>query len=254
VSEAPRRRLGAAWAWAGAAVLTVAILTGGALYVFRSLRDLPGDAVEEGRRVLADLGSLAAAFTQGTVETRFHSYATSVTGTTYLQFATVRQTEVFRRTDEAATLWGFLELPDVVVEASVPVETTYYLDLDGTWRFVREGREVRVHAPAPRFNEPAVEVSALAFEVRRSSLLRDSDTAVRKLQAGITTMARMRARDNLELVREVGRRRTEDFVRAWLLEAFGDGGDYRVVVTFADEDLGPGAPRPAELPARDGGE
>lgn len=233
----PARR---AWAVAFAVVGVVAVLAGASLYVFQSLRRLPGEAVEGGRRVLRDLEGIAAAFHEGTIEIRFLSYATRVTGSSYLQFATVRQTEVFRRTDQATTLWGAWELPDVVVEATAPVETTYYLDLDEEWRFTREGDKITVVAPHPRFNAPAVDASEIRYEVREAGLFRDTDAALARLKQGVTRMARHRARENLDLVRELGRRKVEEFVTNWLLQAFGDGGDYDVEVRFADEVGTPG--------------
>ena len=49
----------------------------------------------------------------------------------------------------------------MVVAATVPVEYTYYLDLDESWDFVlREGTLV-VLAPEIRFNTPALDVSRL---------------------------------------------------------------------------------------------
>jgi hypothetical protein len=233
---------GRAWAVAFALVAVVVVLVGAALYVFHSLRRLPADALEGGRKVLGDLAEVAAAFNQGSVETRFLSYATRVTGSTYLQFATVHQTEVFRRTDRSSTLWGTLDLPEVVVEATAPVEYTYFLDLDAEWRFVRDGRRVRVVAPRPRFNKPAIDASEIRYEVRESSLLRDEAAALVKLKEGLTRMSMERARDNLELVRELGRKQTAQFVSAWLIHAFGDGGDYAVEVRFADEEPGLSGP------------
>jgi len=231
----------------------VVIFAGVFLYVFHSLRSLPGDAVEEGRRVLRDLRGLAEAFNQGTVEVEFTSYATSVTGTSYLQFGTVRQTEIFRRKDSASTLWGTLPLPDVVVEARAPVETTYYLDLDSQWKFVREGGVVHVLAPTPRFNTPAVDVSKIRYEVREGSLWRDTEAAKARLQEGITALAAERARENLTLVRELGRKKTEEFVSDWLLTAFGDGGEYRVEVLFRDEVPDRGEAPPLREVEREGG-
>lgn len=232
----PRRPGSRAWALAFAVVAVTVVLAGAALWVFHSLRSLPGDAVREGRQVLRDLESIAAAFRQGTIEVRFLSYATRVNGTSYLQFATVEQTEVFRRTDRATALWGVWELPDVVVEATAPVEYTYYLDLDEEWRFFKEGDEILVVAPRPRFNKPAIDASEIRYEVREASLFRRSDEAIANLKEGLTRMSRQRARDNLELVREMGRRKVEEFVTNWLLNAFGDGGEYHVEVLFADEE------------------
>ncbi len=70
--------------------------------------------------------------------------------------------------------------------------------------------------------------------------MRDTDEAMDKLRAVLTDLARERALDNVELVREVGRRRVEDFVRTWLGNEFPDSERLRIDVVFADED-----PRPS---------
>ena len=57
-------------------------------------------------------------------------------------------------------------------------------------------------------------------------------------------MARTKARQNVALVREVGRRKTEEFVETWLVRGFSDGGTYRARVAFADEP--PVLPSPVE--------
>ena len=165
--DEPRRPSHAPWALAVATVAVVAILTGGALYVLRQARALPGDVIEGGRQALHDLREVAAAFRTGTVTTTFRGYATEVSGTTRLQFAELRQEEAFERRDSEALLWGALALPDVVVEARAPVTYTYFLDLDKEWRFRLEGRDVLVVVPPVEWNRPAVDVSALRFTVRR---------------------------------------------------------------------------------------
>jgi hypothetical protein len=238
-----RRASHAPWALALAAVAIVAILAGSLVFLFQSARSLPGDILERGRAALGDLRGVAAAFRSGTVTTTFRSYATEVTGTTRLQFAELREMEVFERRDTAAVLWGALRLPDVVVEARAPVEYTYYLDLDKEWRFRLEGKDVQVLAPPVEFNPPAVDVSALRFEVREGSMLRDEQIALDHLRAELTRLAARRARDHLPLVRETGRRSVETFVERWLVQRFADGRGYRARVRFADE------PTPAPLPA-----
>lgn len=229
----------------------VAMVVGGGLYVFRSLRDLPGRAAERGLETLERLSEVAAAFRQGTVTTTFHSYATRATGSARFQFATLEQTEVFRRTDEASVLWGRLELPEVVVEATAPVTTSYYLDLDAPWELVLEGRTITVYAPAIEFNKPAVDASEIHYRALATSALRDEEAAIEQLRRGITAMSVERARENVGLVRELGRRRTAEFVRTWLAGSFGDGEDYRVEVVFADEVPGEelGALKPLLAPA-----
>jgi hypothetical protein len=234
-----RRASHAPWALALAAVALVAIVAGSLVYVFRSARSLPGEMLERGRAAFGDLREVAAAFRSGTVTTTFRSYATEVTGTTRLQFAELKEMEVFERRDTAAVLWGALRLPDVVVEARAPVEYTYYLDLDKEWRFRLEGKDVQVLAPPVEFNRPSVDVSALRFEVREGSVLRDEQIALDHLRGELTRLAARRARDHLPLVRETGRRSVEAFVERWLVQRFTDGKGYRARVGFADEPTPP---------------
>ncbi len=243
----PGRSGFAAWAWPLAIVLVVAILTGAALYVFVSLRDAPGRAVDKGREVLRDLAEVAAGFRQGTVETRFLSYATGVAGGQRFQFATLEQMEIFRRTDRSSVMWGALELPEVVVEVTAPVTYTYTLDLDAPWRMTLEDETIRVIAPPIEANLPAVDVSEIEYTVRQGSLLRDEAAATANLKRTLTELTRLRAREHVPLIRELGRRETEKFVATWLAHAFADGGDFQVEVVFADE-LGEAQPGPLRAP------
>jgi hypothetical protein len=245
--EEPRRPSHVPWALATAAVAIVAIVVGAGLYVFRSVRSLPGEVVQGGRKALQDLGQVAAAFRTGTVTTTFRSYATEVTGTTRLQFAELRQQEVFERRDTEAIFWGALSLPDVVVEARAPVTYTYFLDLEKEWRFRFDGRDVLVVAPPVEWNRPAVDVSALSFAVREGSVFRNPDVAQERLRAQLTPLLERRAREHVPFVRETGRRKVEEFVDTWLVRRFTDGGEHRARVIFADEPAA-ATPRPPALP------
>ena len=207
-----------------------------AAFVFHQTRSLPLDLIEEGT-------SLARAFRSGTVTTRFISYAAEVSGENYLQFATLTEMEIFERTDSATVLWGQLELPDVVVRARAPVEYTYYLDLNETWELTLEDGAVTVRTPEIRYNSPAIDVSEIRYEVSSGSLLRDEDEALQNLSRGLSGLAKSRARENIALVREVGRKKTEEFIRNWLLAQYEDGDSYRVEVVFADETREESRPR-----------
>jgi len=223
------------WATLVAILGVAAIVAGVALYLVKRTADLPGDVAEQGRRVLKDLQSIAEAFHTGTVTTTFTSYATEVSGSAFFQFATLKQVEVFERRDTTTVMWGQLALPDVVVEARAPVEYTYYLDLNKPWSLRLENGLVRVAAPRIEWNAPAIDASAIRFQVREGSVFRDEGLALENLRAGLTEMARIKARQNTALVREVGRRKTEEFVETWLVRGFSDGGSYRARVVFADE-------------------
>lgn len=242
----PRSEASVAWARTVAIVGVAVVVVGAGIWVFESLRRLPGEAVEGSRELARDLTAVAAAFRQGRIEISFASYATSVTGSSFLQFASLRQTEVFTRQDEASLLWGALELPEVVVSATAPVEYTYYLDLDDPWDFRLDGGVLRVRAPPIRHNRPAIDASEIVYEVRAASLLRDEDAALVQLKRGLTVMAQRRAVDHVELVRELGRTKVREFVERWLAGSFGDGESYRVEVSFADEQPLAGAGRTVE--------
>jgi hypothetical protein len=243
VPEKETRRWGAAWAAAVAFVAVAAIVAGTLVYLFRSMGRLPGEAARGAREVAQELRRVAEAFRQGTITTSFTGYATSLTGSNFLQFARLQQTEIFERTDRRSLLWGQLPLPDVVVEARAPVEYTYYVDLDGRWDVRATEGLVRVTAPAPAFNAPALDPSALRFTVREGSVFRDEDVVTEGLKAALAELLRERARQHVPLVRDVGRRKVQEFVEKWLVERFSDGRAYRVEVAFADE-AGP-APLPS---------
>jgi len=229
--------------WLGA----LAMITAAGLYVFRSCRALPGEVIDKtgltiGRASRA-LEDVAAAFNRGTITTSFVSYATSLDANRRLQFATLRQTELFTRTDEASTAFGYLALPDVIVEARTPVEYTYYLNLDAPWqlRITEADRTVLVLAPDIAFNQPAIDASEITYEVRKGSFFRDTAQARENLKKSITGLLRQRARDHIALVRETGRQQTAEFVEGWLGREYADGQQYRVKVRFRDEETPAGA-------------
>ena len=109
-----------AWPLAITIITVVAIVAGTVIFIFSSLARIPDAAVRQTREILESAQDLAAAFRQGTVETRFMAYATEISGSTYLQVATIDRVEVFTREDRASVFWGAVPLPDVVVSATAP--------------------------------------------------------------------------------------------------------------------------------------
>jgi hypothetical protein len=239
LNEAPPAPVAARPAWVTPIVWSVifVVLAGFAVYVFKACRDLPGDVLEKTGRVIDKAGqalsTVAAAFNQGSITTSFVSYATSLSNTHYLQFATLKQMELFTRTEQMSTGFGYIPLPDVVVEARAPVEYTYYLDLNAPWRLeFREG-VIHVFAPPIRFNKPAVDASAITYEVRKGYL--KTAEAQENLKQSISSLVKLRAKENIHLVRESGRKQTAAFVEKWLARSFTDGKQYPVKVYFPDE-------------------
>jgi hypothetical protein len=225
------------WAQTAKWVLIVLILVAGAVMVLRSCLGWPERALQKTGDTISRAGSalatVAAAFNQGTIKTSFVSYATTITNSQRLQFATLKQMEIFTRTEEPSTAFGYVPLPDVVVEARAPVEYTYYLDLNAKWDFVLQDGALYVFAPPIRANKPAVDVSTLTYEVKKGHF-RTAD-ALDNLKASITSLVILRAKDNIPLVRETGRRQTAEFVEKWLQGNFADGKQYPVKVYFPGE-------------------
>src|SRR3546814_8570547 len=65
---------------------------------------------------------------------RIRDWSSDVCSSDLLQFKKVSQTEIFTHTDHSSTAFGYIPLPEVIVEARAPVEYTYYLDLEEPWR------------------------------------------------------------------------------------------------------------------------
>ena len=220
-------------------MVIVLSLVGGALYVFKSCRDLPAEALERTAKVVQTAGQqlqkVAAAFKQGNITTTFTSYATTISGSQYFQFATISQHEVFTRTDESSLAFGYLPLPEVIVQATAPVSYTYYLDLNARWDFLLKDGVILVTAPDIKYNRPAVDVSHITYEVKKNSLFRNTSEAMENLKSSITWLSYKKAESNINLVRETGRKQTESFVENWLAKSFADGKRYPVKVRFRNE-------------------
>jgi hypothetical protein len=221
--------------WIGITLIVVA----GIVIILRSCLALPEKALRKADETIRKAGeaaaSVAAAFRQGTITTSFVSFATSITNSQRLQFATLKQMEIFTRTEEPSTAFGYVPLPDVVVEARAPVEYTYYLDLNAKWEFELRDNVLYVAAPPIRANHPAVDVSALSYEVKKGHF--HTTEALDNLKSSISSLVILRAKDNISLVRETGRHQTEEFVEKWLARSFTDGHQYAVKVYFPGEAM-----------------
>src|SRR6185503_4959923 len=234
-SETPQQ----AWARATMWMVVVLVLAVNAMIFFKTCSGVPERTLDKAGQVIDKAGNalsnIAAGFRQGSITTAFLSYATTISNHQRLQVATLRQTEVFTQTNQLSTGWGYIPLPDVVVEARAPVEYTYYLDFNGPWRFVLQDEMVLVTAPPLHFNKPAVDASALSYEVRKGHL--KTAEAQESLKRAITSLVIIRGKDNVPLVRENARKQTAEFVENWLMKSFTDSKKYPVKVYFADEKL-----------------
>lgn len=230
---------GNSWAWPITWMASLLIVAGAGLYCFHACTRVPSETLEGTgelvKQIAQEVQQVASAFKQGTITTTFTSYATTISGSQYFQFATLSQREVFTRTDESSVAFGYIPLPDVIVEASAPVTYTYYLDLRDRWDFLLKDGIIYVTAPKIKYNKPSVDVSKITYEVKKNSLIRNTSEALDNLKSSITWLSFKKAQNNIDLVRETGRRQTEAFVRNWLAKSFTDGKNYPVKVRFRNE-------------------
>jgi hypothetical protein len=217
----------------------VALLAGVAIWTVQKFTSLPGDGVSKGLTVVKELGHEAAtvvsAFHQQNIRQQFLSSAVTLEGTTRLEVATLKEDESFRRKEQDSIAWGWISLPQIVVQADVPVEYSYYLDFNGPWEFTRENDIVTVHAPPIRPNAPAPDVSKLTFYTLEGHVWQDDKAVRERLQGSISSALRDRALEHVTLVREIARRQTERFVEKWMADTFSDGHAFKVKVIFPDE-------------------
>jgi hypothetical protein len=228
-------------------VKIVAVITGGlvllvlGVYFIHQLVGLPARSVNEARRVLE---GIAASFQSGTVTLEFRDYVTEVRGLSRLQVAQLKSVDTFSRTDSTAIFWDSLRLPDVRVQLETPVEYTYYLDLDGPWRFTWHEPEqaIVVEAPPIRAGTPAVDLAGLKLTILEGSFLRDEEAAQEKLKAQMPELLHRMAWEKIPLVRETARRQTRLFVENWFVKVRFQNATIKPHVrdvVFADEVAAP---------------
>lgn len=236
------------WPWVAAVLGVVALLVGAAMWTVQKFTSLPGAGITKGLTVVKELGHEAAtvvsAFRQQNIRQQFLSSAVTLEGTTRLQVATLKEDETFRRKEQDSIAWGWISLPQIVVQADVPVEYSYYLDFNGAWEFTRENDLVLVHAPPIRANAPAPDVSKLTFYTLGGHIWQDDKAVRERLQGSMSSALRDRAMEHVTLVREIARRQTERFVEKWMADTFSDGHAFKVKVVFPDEV--PASPANAE--------
>jgi hypothetical protein len=166
------------------------------------------------------------------LQTRFISYATTISTLRRLEIAQLKQVEVFERKSEASVLWDYLQLPPVVVRATVPVQYQYYVDLNDPWQFDRKDDNLAVLAPQLKVSTPAADISALNFEVRQGSFFRNEREVAVGLQKEMTPLLEQRGLYNLHLVRETARQELAKIIQDWI----SPDKALNIKIIFVDED------------------
>ena len=218
--------------------LAAMILCAG-LWLFHKIASAPAATLDRGVTLVKEVGQQASTVAKGfqrqTVREEFLSSSIKLTGFTRLQVATLDEHETFRRKESNSLAWGLISLPAIVVQADVPVEYGYYLDLNGTWDFAQADGSVTAYPPPIQPSTPAADVSRLTFYTLEGHVWQDDKAVRERLQGTLTPALRARATEHIPLVREIARRQVQLFVEKWLADTFSDGHQFQVKVLFPEE-------------------
>jgi hypothetical protein len=159
---------------------------------------------------------------------------------TKLELVAVEVVETLTRTDDRRAFFDMVPLGTTTSEIRVPVIYRYHLRLDDEWRLEVRDQACIVRAPPIRPTlPPAIDTAGLERRSTSGWLRFDADDQMAELERNLTELLGRRAADpdGIDLVREICRRRTAEFVRNWLLaEDHWRADRFRsVTVIFADE-------------------
>ena len=178
------------------------------------------------------VGKIVTGFSDETAQTRFMSYATIVTPLKRVELAKINQIEIFERSSQPQLFWKRLNLPEVVVRVTVPVEYRYYVDLNQEWKIELNEQTLTVTAPALFAGTPSPDISKLNFEVRKGSIFRNEAKVEAALHSELTGLLEKRAKDSTVLVRETARQQISSLAEQWLKSETKQA---QISVRFADE-------------------
>jgi len=239
------------WAKTVSTVGVVLIIAFGIIYIFRTSCEMPGKVVDKIGQIISggtnEIKEIAQAFMKGTVVTEFRSYAIEVTSSNYLQVAKLNTNERLSRTVSKTIFWDKIDLPEVKVDIMVPVEYTFYVDLEGIWKFTLrdlgskadEIIEVIIHAPEIQLNRPSVNLTRLTVNMKGSILRTDENEVEKRLMKEILPMCIRSGKDKIKLIRAIAKDEVEKFVQNWFVNI--QFKDYKIkphvkAVYFADEE------------------
>ena len=239
------------WAKTVSTVGVVIIIVFGIIYIFRTSCEIPGKVVDKIGQIIGsgtnEIKEIAQAFMKGTVVTEFRSYAIEVTSSNYLQVAKLNTNEQLSRTVSKTIFWDKIDLPEVKVDIMVPVEYTFYVDLEGIWKFTLQDLgskadeiiEVIVHAPEIQLNRPSINLTRLTVNMKGSILRTDENEVEKQLMQEILPMCMRSGKDKIKIIRAIAKDEVEKFVQNWFVNF--QFKDYKIkphvkAVYFADEE------------------
>lgn len=169
------------------------------------------------------------------MQVKFFSQAVKMHGTERLQFASLKQIEVIEKKSSKKIKWINLNLPKVIVGAVIPVEYIYYLEFNDKWVMDLKGDSLIVKVPKIHFNQPAVDVSRMQLLVTHSSVFRNEERVLESLKQSITEHLNQRAFENIDIIKETGRKQIESFITKWIVNHYRVEKPEKIEIIFQKE-------------------
>ncbi len=212
------------WAKAISRIGVTAIIVPGLVFIIIYFLNFTGKAFKATDKAISDrmdeISNIASAFKTGSVITEFTSYATKIRANNYLQVAQLETVESFSKSETTKHAWDLIKF-SAEVEIRAPVEYTFYLDLleKEAWKFELQNEEailknqeenlfrvpeIVVRAPGIQWNKPAIDISEMKVWENKSIGI-DEDKMRNELQKEITAICNERAKEKVNLVREIAR-------------------------------------------------
>jgi hypothetical protein len=200
----------------------------------------PGEIVKE---VGGAFEKIAKAFKTGKITEEFLSYAVSVEQNNRLQVCSFKAIERFSREESNSTAYGYFNY-SAKVAITVPVEYTYYVDLNEEWKFIYDYKDVTkanyvsVVVPTIKYNTPAATVSEMKTTYPKESFFISEEDIRKKIMKDITPECELRAKKYADNNRANARESIKGFVDNWLTNIKFNNYDIKPFVKnvyFSDE-------------------
>ncbi len=173
------------------------------------------------KRPLIGIGNISSLITSGEIKDIFISSASEMAGSNHLQFATLKQTEIFKK--EEIRKYFNIKIGEASVQITLPVVYTYYLDLKGEWNFKYRKKDnlLLVMAPPIKTNLPAPNISLMNI-IKNNSFFIDEKKLEREIINQLTDNLKEKAKKNISLITEIGKKETENFIRNFFIKEFSN--------------------------------
>ena len=197
--------------WAMTLLILVGISI--AIYIYNDSKTIASKSMNGISKLLHDIST-------DSMMISFSNYNTTIKGVSKFQVAELTQMALLTNHQNGSLINLY---KDADVEITVPVEYTYTVSFSEPWSITVDSSNVitvNIIAPKIRPNTPAPNISQLKEQKINSNFLNNGNKAMNQLKNEITPRLKITAIDNVPLIREIARKRINDYFRKWLVNSY----------------------------------